>query len=96
MELAGFGDLPPRQMSAGQQRRVSLARLALGLAHPSADLWLLDEPFTALDASGQRMVVELMSAHQARGGAVLFSTHQLVEGLQQVRECWLGDPELAA
>ena len=60
------------RLSAGQQRRVALARLGLD---PSP-LWLLDEPLTALDTGGQALVRQLMEAHRARGGAVLVATHQ--------------------
>ncbi len=70
--LAGFERVPCRQMSAGQQRRVGLARLVLC----RAPLWLLDEPLTALDQGGQRLVRELIEAQLGRGGAVLCATHQ--------------------
>lgn len=94
--LAGHDLVPPRQMSAGQQRRVSLARLALALAHPGNELWLLDEPLTALDTGGQALVVDLMSEHQRQGGAVVFSTHQPVAGISDHAEVWLGAREQAA
>ncbi len=60
------------QLSQGQQRRVGLARLLLG----DKPLWLLDEPLTALDVDGCRLVRELIEAHCGRGGAVLCATHQ--------------------
>jgi heme exporter protein A len=62
-----------RRLSQGQRRRAVLARLALGEAVP---LWLLDEPFSALDAGGIELLNELLQQHLARGGAVAFTTHQ--------------------
>jgi heme exporter protein A len=64
---------PVRRLSQGQRRRAALARLALSAARP---LWLLDEPFTALDAAGIAVVKELVEEHRATGGAVVFTTHQ--------------------
>ncbi len=69
--LAGFGDVRAVAMSAGQQRRVALARLLLTRAR----LWLLDEPLTALDADGAALVGTLLDAHRAAGGAALVATH---------------------
>lgn len=77
--LAHWDNVPCAQMSAGQQRRVALARLVLGVG--TARLWLLDEPFTALDDAGIGMVVDLMREQLAAGGAVLFATHQSAPGL---------------
>ena len=70
--LAGRENLPVRALSQGQRRRAALARLALGAAVP---LWVLDEPFTALDAAAVEDVQELMRSHGSRGGAVLYTTH---------------------
>jgi len=67
--------LPFRALSAGQQRRVGLARLLLS----SATLWLLDEPFTNLDRAGQSLVVELMTEHLEKGGSCMIASHQDVE-----------------
>lgn len=64
---------PVRRLSQGQRRRAALARLALSDARP---LWLLDEPFSALDADGIALLNTLTRDHMARGGAVVFSTHQ--------------------
>lgn len=64
-------DLPAAYLSAGQRRRLSFARL---LAAPRP-LWLLDEPSSALDASGQAMIAELMTRHLAGGGLILAATH---------------------
>lgn len=75
----GLDQLDPRQpvqsFSAGQQRRVALARLSLW----GAKLWLLDEPASNLDADGQRLVQSLLQSHLDAGGAVLMATHQAVE-----------------
>ena len=70
--LAGFEDAPVQQLSAGQQRRVALGRLVLS----TAQLWLLDEPLTALDAAGVDLVETLIAEHCAQGGVALVATHQ--------------------
>jgi len=61
-----------RTLSQGQRRRAALARLAL---EPRATLWILDEPYDALDVDGVQVVNELLQAHLARGGAVLLTSH---------------------
>jgi heme exporter protein A len=71
--LAGCEALPARVLSQGQRRRVALARLVLARAVP---LWLLDEPFTALDTAAADTVRGLIAGHVAGGGAVLYTTHQ--------------------
>ena len=74
--LQRFGvpaDKPVRQLSQGQRRRAALARLALGW---QAAIWLLDEPFTALDAAAAEVTRGLLSEHARRGGSVVYSTHQ--------------------
>ena len=75
--LARFGlggkELPAKRLSQGQRRRAALARLALSESVP---LWLLDEPFSALDSEGCALLREIIEEHQARGGAVAFTTHQ--------------------
>jgi heme exporter protein A len=65
--------VPVRRLSQGQRRRAALARLALSVDAP---LWLLDEPFAALDAGAARLTEVLIAEHVARGGAVAYSTHQ--------------------
>lgn len=62
-----------KKLSQGQRRRAALARLWLSASVP---LWLLDEPFTALDAAGVAMLRALIEAHIGRGGAAVYSTHQ--------------------
>jgi heme exporter protein A len=61
------------RLSQGQRRRAALARLALSEAVP---LWLLDEPLAALDAPAAALVESLVSAHAARGGMAVVTTHQ--------------------
>ena len=75
LERLGLGhahDLPVAYLSAGQRRRVALARL-LVCARP---LWLLDEPTAALDTASQAVLAGLMEAHRAGGGLVIAATHQ--------------------
>ena len=72
---------PVKHLSQGQRRRAALARLALSARVP---LWLLDEPFTALDAEGIRLLEDLLTAHVAGGGAVAYATHQ-AHGLAETR-----------
>jgi heme exporter protein A len=67
--------LPVRVLSQGQKRRVALARLLL----QTQPLWLLDEPFVALDGPAQQLVATFMETHLARGGMVLFTSHQPVD-----------------
>ncbi|OAI02951.1 heme ABC exporter ATP-binding protein CcmA [Methylomonas methanica] len=72
--LAGFDDNPVHTLSAGQKRRLSLARLLI--THNL--LWILDEPFTSLDRQGIKLIESLMAEHIAQGGmAVLTSHHDL-------------------
>lgn len=70
--LGGFDEQPVANLSAGQQRRVALARLLL----VDARLWLLDEPFTALDSAGCQWLEEKISTHLDAGGSVVFTSHQ--------------------
>ena len=70
--LAGFEDIPVNQLSAGQQRRVALARLWL----TRATLWILDEPFTAIDVNGVDRLTQRMAQHTEQGGIVIRTTHQ--------------------
>jgi len=69
----GLDDLPVKRLSQGQRRRAVLARLLLSQSFP---LWLLDEPFSALDASAIALVEGLIDAQVARGGSVVFTSHQ--------------------
>jgi heme exporter protein A len=73
--LAGYEDEPVRKLSAGQKKRVALARLLL---IPAA-LWLLDEPYANLDRTGIELVNGLLEAHIAHGGAALVTSHGAVQ-----------------
>ncbi len=75
--MANRRHAPVRTLSQGQRRRVALARLALDLAGPGNDgLWLLDEPYDALDSQGVAIVDTLLTAHCRRGGSVVLTSHQ--------------------
>ncbi|MFI2810314.1 MULTISPECIES: cytochrome c biogenesis heme-transporting ATPase CcmA [Microbulbifer] len=75
VDLYGFEYSPCQQLSAGQNRRVALARLYL----PNApQLWILDEPLAALDVAGVSSLQGQMACHLGRGGAILFTSHQPV------------------
>ena len=69
--LSALAELPARVLSAGQKRRLGLARLALA----PAPLWLLDEPTTGLDASSVERLGVLLARHRAAGGMVVAATH---------------------
>ena len=77
-------DIPARLLSAGQKRRTALARLHLEHRY----LWLLDEPFTALDASGKQMLLDQFTAHRAVGGAIITAIHG-DSGFEATQEIWL-------
>jgi heme exporter protein A len=70
--LAGYSDIPCYALSAGQHRRVALARLLIS----EARLWYLDEPFTSIDKQGVAFLQSCLQQHVAKGGAVILSTHQ--------------------
>ncbi|NEV62941.1 cytochrome c biogenesis heme-transporting ATPase CcmA [Thiorhodococcus minor] len=72
--LRGFEDLPTRMLSQGQKKRVALARLVLS----GARLWVLDEPFTALDVDAVALLQRLIAEHVERGGLAVLTTHQEV------------------
>lgn len=73
MGLVGLEDLPVMQLSAGQQRRVALLRLWL---KKQATIWVLDEPFTALDVQGVAMIEAKLHSHVKSGGGVILTSHQ--------------------
>jgi len=74
MGLRGHEDLPARVLSQGQKKRVTLARLLLN----GAPLWVLDEPFTALDKAAVAFLEQVIREHLAEGGLVVLTTHQAV------------------
>jgi heme exporter protein A len=84
--LDGLARLPAIYLSAGQRRRLSIARL-IAITRP---IWLLDEPTSGLDASGQAMLADLMRAHLAAGGLILAATHGPI-GLDGATELRLGE-----
>ena len=75
LSLSRLVELPFRSLSAGQQRRVALARMLLA----SARLWIMDEPFTNLDKAGQALVTELIGEHIRAGGSCMVASHQPLE-----------------
>lgn len=79
--LTGFEDVPCHMLSAGQNRRVNLARLYLS----RAPLWILDEPFTAIDKKGVAAKEALLVEHAARGGSVILTTHHELDLSRHVR-----------
>ena len=72
--MRGYEDLPVKALSQGQKRRVSVARLLLS----KAILWILDEPFTALDVKAVEQLQKIIGKHVANDGIVLLTTHQEV------------------
>lgn len=72
--LYGFEDVPTRNMSAGQQRRLAIARLLV----TDAKLWILDEPFTSLDRKGIEHMERLFEAHLEKGGMAAMTTHHRI------------------
>ena len=87
MGLRGHEDLPSRVLSQGQKRRVALARLLLNRSR----LWVLDEPFTALDVAAVEFLQSIIRHHVDGGGMVILTTHQEVKiTREQVKELRLG------
>jgi len=85
VELAPLTDLPAAYLSAGQRRRLSIARL---IAVPRA-IWLLDEPTSALDVPSQKRLADLMRTHLVGGGMIIAAAHGPI-GLERARELKLG------
>ncbi len=86
--LAGREDVPVAKLSAGQQRRVALARLWLS----SHKLWILDEPLTAIDKQGVKVLESLFLQHAEKGGIVVLTTHQdMFSDNNKLRKIKLGD-----
>jgi len=87
MGLTGFEDLPTKMLSQGQKRRVALTRLLLN----SAPLWILDEPFVALDADAVEFLQSVIADKLQNGGMVMLTTHQEVAlTTGEVRQLQLG------
>lgn len=90
--LEKVGDRPVATFSAGQQRRLALARVLLS----PAQLWFLDEPLTNLDSAGAALIGELVRAHLAANGMVIAATHQPIDcGPHPVVALSLGEREAA-
>ena len=90
--LAGREDLACRYLSQGQKRRVALARLA----NEKRALWVLDEPYVALDTAAVELVAGLIGAHLQRGGLAVLTTHQAVEvPAGAIRELFLGSAPMS-
>jgi heme exporter protein A len=83
--LSDRATLPVRALSAGQRQRVALARLTTA----GARLWIMDEPYTALDASGVALVRRLLDRHADGGGLAVLTSHQAVELACTVRKLTL-------
>jgi len=75
IRLAGFEDVAANKFSAGQRRRLALARLLVS----KAAIWILDEPFTSLDRHGVKLVEELMAEHTNEGGILVVTSHHDVD-----------------
>lgn len=85
--LYGYEDVPSHALSAGQHRRVNLARLHLS----TAPLWLLDEPFTAIDKLGVADLEMQLTGHVQDGGAVVITSHQRLQVSYRVQILSLGE-----
>jgi heme exporter protein A len=79
--LFGFEDIPSRNLSAGQQRRLAIARLLV----TDAKLWILDEPFTSLDRKGIEQMERLFEGHLTRGGMAAMTTHHRIGFKDEVK-----------
>lgn len=84
--LAGFEDVPCRRLSAGQQRRVALARLLVA----DEPLWILDEIFTAIDAQGVEALERLLVQRVKEGGSIIMTTHHALQ-LPDMQRISLGE-----
>lgn len=78
VNLTGFEDSLASHLSAGQHRRISLARLYKSVVQEKSTtkIWILDEPFTAIDKQGVHALEQLFKVHIAQGGCVILTTHQ--------------------
>jgi heme exporter protein A len=85
VDLDALADLPAAYLSAGQRRRLSIARL-VAVKRP---LWLLDEPTSSLDAPSQKKLADLMRGHLASGGMIVAAAHGPI-GLERARELKMG------
>lgn len=72
--LSRAADFPVQYLSAGQKKRLALARLKLS----NRSVWLLDEPFAALDTAGKKLVEQMLAEHCATGGIAIIATHEAI------------------
>ena len=86
VELGGYEETPCQQLSAGQQRRVALARLCVA----PTPFWILDEPFTALDKAGVRWLEGKLQQQVEAGGAVVITSHHALENIGNLQRLELG------
>lgn len=86
--LEAIGHLPFGYLSAGQQRRIAIARLLVS----HRPIWLIDEPTAALDEASERMVERLIATHRAAGGLAIAATHQPLDVPGATRLDMLGFP----
>lgn len=77
-------------LSAGQKRRVALARI---MTEP-VGLWILDEPMVALDADGQQWLENVCNSHLSRGGMIILTSHQIITGINDLQQCDLQEAGL--
>lgn len=84
--LRGFEEVPCQQLSEGQKRRVALARLLIS----QATLWILDEPFSAIDKSGVEQLEHLFIKHVQNGGAIVMTTHHEMKMNENINYIELG------
>jgi heme exporter protein A len=75
VHLAGYDDVPAQSLSAGQKRRLSLARLLI----THNQLWILDEPFTSIDKAGIALIESLMREHCMTGGMIVLTSHHDID-----------------
>ena len=75
VHLSGYDDVTAQSLSAGQKRRLSLARLLI----TGNQLWILDEPFTSLDKAGIALIESLMREHCAEGGMIVLTSHHDID-----------------
>ena len=84
--LTGFEDVQCDSLSAGQRKRVNLARFAMS----QHSLWIMDEPFSAIDTSGVDLLLSLMEGHLKQGRSLILTSHQEVDLPYTIRELRLG------
>lgn len=85
--LRGFEDILCEQLSEGQKRRVALARLSISRAR----LWILDEPFSAIDQEGVAQFEQLFDQHLQKGGAIIMTTHHMMKPNERMKVLMLGE-----